>query len=274
MTIMSQLSTLESAGLIRLAQYEPDLEYLFRHSLVQDAAYATLLASDRKRLHRIVGEALEQLYPDRLNEYAAMLAGHFQQAGDAPHAQAYFARAGEAALAAYANQEAESQYFSALALPASDAQRASLLAGLGEALYRQSRYEEAIHTWREGIALCQAVGDRDGVARLYARSARAAWHGGNQAEGLRLCQEGLDAVGEAPESADLASLLHEAGRAYHFKVERSDGRTVVWLVDDIELLTLTDPSPLKGPGHRYFAFNDWEVPACFDNLKITPLPGE
>ena len=216
MTIMSQLSTLESAGLIRLAQYEPDLEYLFRHSLVQDAAYATLLASDRKRLHRIVGEALEQLYPDRLNEYAAMLAGHFQQAGDAPHAQAYFARAGEAALAAYANQEAESQYFSALALPASDAQRASLLAGLGEALYRQSRYEEAIHTWREGIALCQAVGDRDGVARLYARSARAAWHGGNQAEGLRLCQEGLDAVGEAPESADLASLLHEAGRAYHF----------------------------------------------------------
>jgi serine phosphatase RsbU (regulator of sigma subunit)/tetratricopeptide (TPR) repeat protein len=216
MTIVSQLSTLESAGLIRLAQYEPDLEYLFRHTLVQDAAYATLLASDRKRLHRIVGEALEHLYPDRLNEYAAMLANHFQQAGDAQHAQAYFVRAGEAALAAYANQEAESQYCSALALPASDAQRASLLAGLGEALYRQSRFEEAIDTWREGIALYQEVGDRGGVARLYARSARAAWHGGNQPEGLRLCQEGLKAVGGAPESADLARLLHEAGRAYHF----------------------------------------------------------
>jgi hypothetical protein len=62
--------------------------------------------------------------------------------------------------------------------------------------------------------------------------------------------------------------------AYHFKVERNDGRTVQWLVDDIELVTFADPSPLKGPGHRYFAFNDWEVPACFDNLKITPLPGE
>jgi hypothetical protein len=65
-----------------------------------------------------------------------------------------------------------------------------------------------------------------------------------------------------------------ADHAYHFKVERNDGRTVQWLVDDIELVTFTDPSPLKGPGHRYFAFNDWEVPACFDNLKITPLPGE
>jgi hypothetical protein len=65
-----------------------------------------------------------------------------------------------------------------------------------------------------------------------------------------------------------------AGNTYHFKVERSDGRTVQWLVDDIELVTFTDPSPLKGPGHRHFAFNDWEVPVCFDNLKITPLPGE
>jgi serine phosphatase RsbU (regulator of sigma subunit) len=216
MTLMSQLSTLESAGLIHLAQYEPDLEYLFRHSLVQDAAYATLLDLDRKRLHRIVGEALEHLYPDRRNEMAAILAGHFEQSGDAANAQAYYVRAGEAALAALANEEADSQYCSALALPASDAQRASLLAGRGEALYRQSRYEEAIHSWREGISLYQAVGDRDGIARLYARSARAAWHGGNQPEGLRLCREGLDAVGGAPESADLARLLHEAGRAYHF----------------------------------------------------------
>ena len=45
MTIMSELGKLESAGLIRLAQLEPELEYLFRHVLVQDAAYASLLVS-------------------------------------------------------------------------------------------------------------------------------------------------------------------------------------------------------------------------------------
>jgi len=77
-----------------------------------------------------------------------------------------------------------------------------------------------------------------------------------------------------PSGRNLKARPVAAGHAYHFKVERSDGRTVVWLVDDIELVTLTDPNPLKGPGHRYFAFNDWEVPICFDNLKITPLPGE
>ena len=160
MTVMGQLNTLESAGLIRLAQYEPDLEYLFRHALVQDAAYASLLDTDRKRLHRLVGEAVERLYADRLDEYAAMLARHFERAGDDQHALEYFICAGDAALAAYANQEAESQYRSALALTCSEAQRATLLAGLGEALYRQSRIEEAIQTWREGIELHQALGDR------------------------------------------------------------------------------------------------------------------
>jgi serine phosphatase RsbU (regulator of sigma subunit) len=216
MTVMSQLSTLESAGLIRLAQFEPDLEYLFRHTLVQDAAYATLLTSDRKRLHQEVGEAIEHLYPERLNEYAAMLARHFEQAGNDQHALEYFSRAGDAALASYANQEAESQYRSALALVCTAPQRAPLLFGLGEALYRQSRFDDAIQTWREGIELYYTLGDMDGVARLYARSARAAWYGGDQPKGLGLCQEGLDTVAGAPESPDLARLLHEAGRAYYF----------------------------------------------------------
>jgi len=60
-------------------------------------------------------------------------------------------------------------------------------------------------------------------------------------------------------------------RAYRFKIERSDGKTVRYSVDDIEILSFKDPSPLQGQGHEHFAFNDWEVPACFDNLTITPL---
>ncbi len=63
MTLVSQLTTLEFAGLIRLAQVQPELEYVFRHALVQEAAYASLLRQDRRDLHRAVGETLERLYP-------------------------------------------------------------------------------------------------------------------------------------------------------------------------------------------------------------------
>jgi len=62
-----------------------------------------------------------------------------------------------------------------------------------------------------------------------------------------------------------------ADRAYRFKIERTDGKTVRYFVDDIEILSFKDQSPLIGEGHEHFAFNDWQVPACFDNLTITPL---
>jgi len=60
-------------------------------------------------------------------------------------------------------------------------------------------------------------------------------------------------------------------RQYRFKIERVDGKTVRYFIDDIEILSLKDPNPLIGEGHEHFAFNDWQVPACFDNLTITPL---
>lgn len=62
-----------------------------------------------------------------------------------------------------------------------------------------------------------------------------------------------------------------AGQTYRFKVERSDGKTVRWWVDDEQLHVLRDSEPLVGPGHEYFGFNDWSARVCFDNLSITPL---
>jgi hypothetical protein len=74
-----------------------------------------------------------------------------------------------------------------------------------------------------------------------------------------------------PAASDLRARPVRPHQTYHFKVERSDGKTVRWFVDDIEILSFTDPNPLKGPGHEHFGFNNWEVPLCFDNLKIAPL---
>jgi len=62
-----------------------------------------------------------------------------------------------------------------------------------------------------------------------------------------------------------------AGQIYHFKVERTDGKTVRWFVDNLEMASFADESPLAGPGHEYFGFNDWEAKVCFDNVKVTPL---
>ena len=56
MTLEEQLIQLEAADLVRVAQRMPELEYLFRHTLVQDAAYSSLLKQDRRRLHQLTSD--------------------------------------------------------------------------------------------------------------------------------------------------------------------------------------------------------------------------
>jgi hypothetical protein len=73
------------------------------------------------------------------------------------------------------------------------------------------------------------------------------------------------------ESDDPTQKPVTAGQVYHFKIERTDGKTVKWAVNGIEYLDYVDSQPLTGLGHDHFGFNDWEAKVCFDNVKVTPL---
>jgi len=80
-------------------------------------------------------------------------------------------------------------------------------------------------------------------------------------------------LGVDPSSGDRRLLPVVPDRRYRFKLERLDGTTLRWFVDGVALFGFSDPEPLHGEGHEYFAFNDWETPVCFDNLRIEPLGG-
>ena len=220
MNVIGHLSTLETAGLVRLAQVTPDLEYLFRHTLVQDAAYTSLLSTDQARLHLQVAWALEEIYPNRLDELSPTLARHYENGNNPAKAVKYYHRAAELALASYANREAAHYCKHALQLvdqledPVPD--QCALQHILGEALYVQGEFAGARQVWSEAIAACLKMGDLDKAAHLYARSGRAAWFEHDLQLSLNICEEGLLAIGNAPESAGKASLMHETGRARFF----------------------------------------------------------
>ena len=63
----------------------------------------------------------------------------------------------------------------------------------------------------------------------------------------------------------------QKGQTYHFKIERTDGKTVRWSVDGVDFFNWNDPAPLAGQGHDHLGFNEWEAKVCFDNVKVTPL---
>jgi tetratricopeptide (TPR) repeat protein len=116
MNLRNALNTLETSGLIQLFQVEPELEYSFRHSIVQDVVYASLLKSDRRNLHRAVGIALEMIYAQKTDEISPLLAEHFLEAGDPTRALKYLIQAGDAAARVFANAEARMQYQNAIQL--------------------------------------------------------------------------------------------------------------------------------------------------------------
>jgi class 3 adenylate cyclase/tetratricopeptide (TPR) repeat protein len=100
------LRELQAIELIYKKALFPELAYMFRHALTQDVAYGSLLTPRRRELHRRIGEAIEELYADRLAEHNAVLAHHFARAEDWPRAAAYFANAADQAAATFAIQEA------------------------------------------------------------------------------------------------------------------------------------------------------------------------
>ncbi|HVH63476.1 MAG TPA: hypothetical protein VNA65_07740 [Candidatus Dormibacteraeota bacterium] len=106
MSARADLGNLEASGLIQIATIEPELEYLFRHALIQEAAYATLLKQDRRTLHQAAAETILALHPDREAELASVLAMHFELAGDSGRAVHYLLLAGDHALERFASKEA------------------------------------------------------------------------------------------------------------------------------------------------------------------------
>jgi tetratricopeptide (TPR) repeat protein len=129
----TQLGTLEASGLIEIAALLPELEYLFRHALIQEAAYSSLLKQDRRTLHRAAAETILSLHPDRERELAGVVGMHFEQAGDTAQAAQHLVVAGEHALERFANREASAFFDRASDLAADDQLDLKLRAAVGSA---------------------------------------------------------------------------------------------------------------------------------------------
>ncbi len=111
-----QLSQLQRVDLVREKNRLPELEYIFKHSLTQEATYNSLLMEQRREFHRQVGEALENLFSDRIEQYLGLLAHHFESAGDFAKAVGYLIKAGDRARLTDEHTEAISYYLRAVKL--------------------------------------------------------------------------------------------------------------------------------------------------------------
>jgi predicted ATPase/class 3 adenylate cyclase len=109
------LSDLKRIELIYEKLAPGDPEYVFRHALTQDVAYASLLQAERRRLHAQIGAALEDAYAGRLEERAEELVHHFSRGEVWPKVAHYAREAGDRASALFVDARAVDLYEAALA---------------------------------------------------------------------------------------------------------------------------------------------------------------
>jgi class 3 adenylate cyclase/tetratricopeptide (TPR) repeat protein len=168
------LAELQQIELILEKRKDPELEYIFKHALAQEATYETILLQQRGVLHERVGRAIEELFSDRLEEFYGLLAYHYARAENWGKAQFYLMKAGDEAGRLAADAEALTFYKQAIEVYQrafgdrwDPVQRASLERKIGEALWRRGEHLQALEHLGLGLSfLGQAMPSSPAVIRL------------------------------------------------------------------------------------------------------------
>ncbi len=146
----------------------PDCSFTFRHALVQDAAYQSLLKATRMELHGQVAEILETQFTEIAEESPELLAFHLEESGQIQRSVEFWTQASERAFNSYSLKESQNLAESGLAalhsLPESverDRQDLILTGYLGRALVTSTAYTDprVVKTYTRALELCESVGD-------------------------------------------------------------------------------------------------------------------
>ncbi|MDP9071328.1 MAG: hypothetical protein M3N68_08595 [Actinomycetota bacterium] len=206
-TVEAALADLEQSRLLLQVRRWPRPEYRFCHPLMAEAAYRRLAGDRRRDLHRRAANAIETLFPDRQAENFAVLAFHYERAGEVESALTCHRRAGDDARAAHALDEALTHYSAAIRLldrvpsDAASKLRAPLHLGRGYAWW-QLADRGAGPELRQALALAEAGGDlTTELEALELLSVVEGLAGGNLGLALDRLDQALEVAGAAGDVA-------------------------------------------------------------------------
>lgn len=215
--LQGKLATLLRRELIREERRFPQAEFSFKHVLVQEVAYSTLVEDRRRTFHLEAARALERFHEGQLEEAYATLARHYHLASQVEQARHYAELAGDRSMRLHAFGEAVRHYELAIELAGPDpALEGRLRSKLADALGGFSRYPEAIEQAERAVPLCRAAGDWKRLARAYVVGAVVRWQVGRLRESVGWCYQGLEALQSGPDLPEVGHLYHQVARAETF----------------------------------------------------------
>jgi predicted ATPase len=223
-----RLRALQAAELLYETRARPSPTYTFKHALVQDAAYQSLLPSTRQQDHQHIAQILGQQFPDLVATQPELLARHYTEAGLYRQAVAYWQRAGEAAIQRCAHIEASAHLTTGIELvttlpatPERHQQELVLYLALGSALIMSKGYGalEVERVYTQARALAQQIGDSQQLFWAL-RGLRAFYLVHGQLQAAHELAEQLLRVAEGEQDTALLVTAHSGlGHSYFYRGE-------------------------------------------------------
>jgi len=215
------LSEFEERDLVYPEHTIPELEYAFKHALTQEATYQGILERKRMEFHHQVGEGIETLYRERLEEYYSELAYHYSRSTDKEKAVEYLIKVGDRCKQLYANQDAIRYFNDALSLldelgetSEHESQKLKALEDLGDVHHTIGKHDDAIAYFEKAVALGTKQGlSPTRLAELYFKIGYACYWLDQYDKMIETAQAGLAVLGEdilCPQGALLFENLRDA----------------------------------------------------------------
>ena len=194
------LERLTEAGLLDPRPQVNAHTYVFRHILTQETIYDSILHVQRPTLHRLVAEALTELYADNLHDQAEVLAIHYDLARVRDKALEYTLLAGERARLQFANRKATEYYSRALQLSQHlihcESERWQAAVGLGDVQQHIGEYEEAIAFYQAALEDWKEA-PIEARAEVMLKLGRVWIQRGDMEEGETWLQQGLSKLNDS-----------------------------------------------------------------------------
>jgi predicted ATPase len=216
------LETLTHVELIHEKRFFPEMEYVFKHAVIQDVAYQSLLLQRRKDLHTAIGAAIEQLYGDRLDEQASILAHHYARSHQPDRAVEYALLAGDRANKLYANAEAATYYEEALRIlgdlpssPRRDELRVDATVKLASVAITRQHFARDLTNLEAAHAVVRRLDDRRRTAQVLYWIARTHYVQGHLNDAIQFAERSLAALGDTlPDDDVVVWPINLMGRIY------------------------------------------------------------
>ena len=219
-TLLELMEKMLKTGLVKERIIRGEDVYCFVDILVRDVVHEEVSRLRHKKLHDVVGCALEKVYAKNIDEHFGELALHFLEGGDKEKALDYFLKAGEKAAKVYANNEAASYFQYVLRLledkDSELREKARVLERLGDIKRLVGELDACMKYWSDALLLSKQLHEKEKASRLHSKMANVLWDEmGDTEEAKQHQDKALKILETEPESVELASLYEEIAHMYY-----------------------------------------------------------